>query len=101
MQRFQTRAPIKDSEIVARCMTHGSCGIFNPNSSCIVNVKGKKTLPKDFQLQTVAKFQGDPLNKRRPGITVNIRNTDIDNRFVVPYNRHLLLRYQCGSLHFR
>lgn len=33
--------------------------------------------------------------RRRQDITVHVRKADLDNRWVVPYNRDLLVKYQC------
>lgn len=39
---------------------------------------------------------GFPLYKRRnTNVTVKVRNSELDNRWVVPYNRDLLVKYQC------
>lgn len=39
---------------------------------------------------------GFPLYRRRKtGITVKVRNAVLDNQWVVPFNRNLLVRYQC------
>lgn len=39
---------------------------------------------------------GFPIYKRRrSGVTVKIRNCELDNQYVVPYNRNLLVKYQC------
>lgn len=33
--------------------------------------------------------------RRNSGVTVNVRKQDLDNQWVVPYNRDLLVKYQC------
>ncbi|XP_017221484.1 uncharacterized protein LOC108198232 [Daucus carota subsp. sativus] len=39
---------------------------------------------------------GFPMYKRRrQNITIHVRNADLDNQWVVPYNRDLLVKYQC------
>lgn len=39
---------------------------------------------------------GFPIYRRRKtDITVNVRKEDLDNKWVVPYNRDLLVKYQC------
>ena len=39
---------------------------------------------------------GFPLyRRRRQNITVKVRNAELDNQWVVPYNRDLLVKYQC------
>ncbi|GBN42707.1 hypothetical protein AVEN_52570-1 [Araneus ventricosus] len=36
---------------------------------------------------------GYPLYRRHPGDTAFVRGREMDNRFVVPYSPHLLLKY--------
>ncbi|XP_074356817.1 uncharacterized protein LOC141696591 [Apium graveolens] len=39
---------------------------------------------------------GFPIYRRRKtDVTVNVRKEDLDNKWVVPYNRNLLVKYQC------
>lgn len=39
---------------------------------------------------------GFPIYKRRKtNHTVNVRKAELDNRWVVPYNRDLIVQYQC------
>lgn len=39
---------------------------------------------------------GFPIYKRRnTGVTVDVRKATLDNQWVVPYNRDLLVKYQC------
>lgn len=33
--------------------------------------------------------------RRNTGVTVNVRKAELDNQWVVPYNRDLLVKYQC------
>jgi hypothetical protein len=79
-------------EIVTRCMMHGPCGDSNPNAPCMENGKCKKMFPKNFQPTTVTS-DGYPLYQRREGYTANVRGKEMDNRYVVPYNKFLLLKY--------
>ena len=46
--------------------------------------------------RTVFDDSGFPLYKRRKqNITVHVHKADLDNQWVVPYNRDLLVKYQC------
>ena len=46
--------------------------------------------------QTLFDESGFPIYKRRKdSVTVNVRNATLDNQWVVPYNRDLLVKYQC------
>lgn len=82
-------------EIVSSCMMHGPCGEANPRSTCTVNRKCTKWFPKNFQDATTIDEDGYPEYKRRDnGVFVEKMGTKLDNRFVVPYNPHLLMRYR-------
>src|SRR5277367_5278029 len=80
-------------DIVARCMMHGPCGTSNPKAPCMEDGKCKKSFPKKFQELTEHNVDGYPKYRRRDGITVQVRGATMDNRYVVPYNPYLLLKY--------
>ena len=88
--------------IVMSNMIHGPCGAENPSAQCMDNGKCTKGFPKEFNKQTIV----DPENfyaiyRRRDtengGRTVKHPKNGrmIDNRWVVPYNPVLSLRYNC------
>ncbi len=55
-----------------------------------------KGFPKDFENVTRENVDGYPrYRRRRDGKRLKVRNSTIDNRWVVPYNRFLLLKYNC------
>ena len=89
-------------EIVLTNMIHGPCGDINPSSPCMQDGRCTKGFPKDFVKKTIV----DPENyyatyrRRSPedgGRSVKLQKGDItvDNRWVVPYNPSMLLRYNC------
>ncbi|CAF1613761.1 unnamed protein product [Adineta ricciae] len=81
-------------ECVKRHMIHGPCGIVNPHSSCMEDGKCSKEFPKDFQNRTLANKDGYPRYRRRNnGYTMTIGKYEVDNRWIVPYNPHLLMKY--------
>ena len=81
-------------EIVKKHMIHGPCGILNRNSPCMDDGKCSKDFPKEFSVQTTTNKDGYPRYRRRDnGITVNVGKYDVDNRWVVPYNPYLLMKY--------
>jgi hypothetical protein len=83
-------------EIVKRNMIHGPCGDLNPNSVCMIDGKCNKGYPKDYEETTRENVDGYPRYRRRfDGKKFNVRKSSIDNRWVVPYNRYLLLKYNC------
>ncbi|GBM26335.1 hypothetical protein AVEN_239339-1 [Araneus ventricosus] len=49
--------------------------------------------PREFRTQTTMNVSGYPLYRRRPGDTEFVRGRGTENRFVVPYNPYLLLKY--------
>ncbi|KAK1371085.1 hypothetical protein POM88_037177 [Heracleum sosnowskyi] len=53
-----------------------------------VNMKCSKHFPKKYQAQTIFDQSGFPIYKRRKtGITVKKGKAELDNEYVVPYNR--------------
>lgn len=90
--------PEEDTELydlVKQCMIHGPCGILNPASVCMEDGKCRKRFPKEFRDETMENLNGYPAYRRRNnGRTVNVGGVVADNRFVVPYNAQLLLKYR-------
>ncbi|XP_057720223.1 uncharacterized protein LOC130934697 [Arachis stenosperma] len=81
--------------VVTKYMIHGPCGALRPSSPCMKDGKCSKFYPKRFVDQTSFDEDGYPIYRRRNmGVTVKINDVDIDNRFVVPYNPLLLMKYQ-------
>ncbi|XP_025625340.1 uncharacterized protein [Arachis hypogaea] len=81
--------------VVTKYMIHGLCDLLRPSSPCMKDGKCSKFYPKRFVDQTSFDEDGYPFYRRRNmGVTVKINNVDIDNRFVVPYNPLLLMKYQ-------
>ncbi|KAK2440738.1 hypothetical protein QL285_012114 [Trifolium repens] len=98
------------ADAVKNYMIHGPCGKHNRKSPCMVNhrPRGKenrkspciekkscsKYYPKPFRTSTTIDDEGYPQYKRRDtGITIQKMGVTLDNRSVVPYNPHLLIRY--------
>ncbi|TXG69924.1 hypothetical protein EZV62_004859 [Acer yangbiense] len=76
-------------------MIHGPCGQANLNSPCMKGGKCSKRFPKKFMTRTRIDEEGFPHYRRRDdGRTVKKKNIELDNRYVVPYNPKLLLKYQ-------
>ncbi|XP_031125169.1 uncharacterized protein LOC116027603 [Ipomoea triloba] len=95
-------AEIPDKEVdidyyqaVQEFMIHGPCGIEKPKSPCMVNNKCSKHFPKKFVDVSTLDDDGYPIYKRRDnGKTVEKNGVQLDNRYVVPHNRYLLLKYK-------
>ncbi|XP_053164950.1 uncharacterized protein LOC128350575 [Hemicordylus capensis] len=82
--------------IITKHMIHGPCGIQNKHSPCMSNEKCTKEFPKEYQEQTIANRNGYPKYRRRnTGKSNKQKGKPIDNRWVVPYNPFLALRYNC------
>uniref|UniRef100_A0A0R0JAQ0 ATP-dependent DNA helicase n=1 Tax=Glycine max TaxID=3847 RepID=A0A0R0JAQ0_SOYBN len=78
--------PNKDTDpelyqIVSNHMMHGPCGLANKRAPCMANGKCFRFFPKKFQPATIVDQDGFP-------------GVHLDNRFVVPYSPHLLLKYR-------
>ena len=81
-------------QVVEKFMFHGPCGAACPKSPCTVDGKCTKHFPKKFCPETCVDGDGFPRYKRRQnGRWIAKDNVKLDNRFVVPYNRYLLLRF--------
>ncbi|XP_074336651.1 uncharacterized protein LOC141673814 [Apium graveolens] len=91
-------AEIPDPEIdpvgynsVSNYMIHGPCGPDYTKSPCMVKGNCIKHFPKQYNSHTFFDECGFPIYKRRrTGITINKKGVNLDNRFVVPFNRDLL-----------
>ena len=92
--------------IVKQCMVHGPCGEFNRKSICMKDGQCSKKFPKELNDQSNINVDGYPLYRRRNnGRTVTVGNHVVDNRWIVPYNPYLTLKYEahinveiCSSL---
>jgi hypothetical protein len=82
-------------DAVKQFMVHGPCGSLNPKSSCMIGNKCSKHFPKRFYSETTVDEDGFPVYKRRNnGRFVEKNGVKLDNRFIVPYNIDLLVKYQ-------
>ena len=71
--------------IVKRCMIHSPFDSIRRNAPCMSDGKCAKKFPKTFP---------DPIYQRRNiKRTVQVNGVELDNRWVVPYNPYLLLKY--------
>lgn len=82
-------------ELVSEFMMHGPCGSDNKKCPCMKDGKCSKHFPKDFQDETFIDECGFTIYRRRNDGRFILKNgVSLDNRFVVPYNIHLLKKYQ-------
>ena len=102
--------PMVDPElhqIVISNMVHGPCGSINPDSPCMEDGRCSKSYPKQFKADTQLRADSYPLYRRRSPedggqvATINMRvmgsrvTQEIDNRWIVPYNKLLLRSLNC------
>ncbi|UYV81761.1 hypothetical protein LAZ67_20002254 [Cordylochernes scorpioides] len=81
-------------DMVRKHMIHGPCGNFNLRSPCMSDGKCTKDFPKSFLQLTEANNNGYPRYRRRDdGQTLVVGTHEVDNRWVVPYNPYLLVRF--------
>ncbi|XP_074323776.1 uncharacterized protein LOC141660687 [Apium graveolens] len=77
--------------VVSNYMIHGPCGSDYTKSPCMVKGNYIKHFPNRYNSHTFFDECGFPIYKRtRTGITINKKGINLDNRFVVPFNRDLL-----------
>ena len=82
-------------DTVKRHMIHGPCGELNPQCVCMHNGECTKKFPKPLQQQTDFSINGYPLYKRRGQHRAELRYHTINDSWVVPYNPHLLMKFNC------
>ncbi|XP_070681733.1 uncharacterized protein [Malus domestica] len=83
-------------DVVSQYMIQVPCGLANQFSPCMKENKCSKKFPKPFTSETTFSDDGFVAYKRRDfdNIFVLKNGIKLDNTFVVPYNRELLLKYQ-------
>ncbi|XP_042055739.1 uncharacterized protein LOC121800221 [Salvia splendens] len=79
---------------VREFMVHGPCGIVRKSSPCMANGRCTKYFPKRYIAETNFDDDGYPIYRRRDNGRVILKDgVPLDNRFVVPHNRFLLMKY--------
>ncbi|OMO54516.1 DNA helicase PIF1, ATP-dependent [Corchorus olitorius] len=82
-------------EAVTSLMMHDPCGPSKPRAACMEGGRCDKFFPKKFVANTKIDDQGYPTYRRRDtGASCVKGGIVMDNRFVVPHNVDLLVRYQ-------
>ncbi|CAA0830225.1 Unknown protein, partial [Striga hermonthica] len=82
------------NEAVKEHMIHGLCGLAKKDSSCMVDGKCTKSFPKKFVESTTVDEEGYPRYRRRDnGSSPEKNSIVVHNGFVVPHNRHLLMKF--------
>ncbi|XP_020972552.1 uncharacterized protein LOC110269208 [Arachis ipaensis] len=81
-------------EAVEKHMMHGPCGSIRKDSPCMKNGQCMRHFPKRFVASTTIDEDGYPVYRRRDdGKIITKSGVELDNRYVVPHNRKLLLKY--------
>lgn len=76
-------------------MIHGPCGELNYRSPCMMNGKCTKHFPKKFENETIVDENGFPSYRRRNnGRKATKNGIEVDNKWVVPHNVNLVVKYQ-------
>lgn len=83
-------------------MIHGPCSLLNPNCPCMMTKQGiqipscKNKYPKPLTEYTnFDKHCYHLYHRRMTQARVQIKGFNLDNGWVVPYNPHLLMKYDC------
>ncbi|XP_019164426.1 PREDICTED: uncharacterized protein LOC109160603 [Ipomoea nil] len=80
---------------VEEFMVHRPCVVSRSKSSCMVNGRCSKHFPKKFVDISSWDEDGNPIYRRwDDGRTILKNGVVLDNRYVVPHNRYLLLKYK-------
>lgn len=82
-------------KVVTEFMLHGPCGKDDQKAPCTIEDKCSKHFPKPFVAETIVDNDGYAVYRRRNNKAYHIKGKfRYDNRYVVPHNRYLLLKYQ-------
>ncbi|GKA35542.1 DNA helicase [Tanacetum coccineum] len=81
--------------IVSEFMMHGPCGLTYPTAPCMQNTpKCMNHFPKEYCSQTYINKDGFVHYRRRDtGIMIVKQNVELDNGYVIPYNKQLCARF--------
>ncbi|KAL3651503.1 hypothetical protein CASFOL_004505 [Castilleja foliolosa] len=81
-------------DAVCTHMMHGPCGIARKSSPCMADGKCTKHFPKQYSETTVIDDDGYARYRRRDsGNIIEKGGVPLDNRYVVPHNRTLLMKF--------
>ncbi|CAN1284668.1 hypothetical protein LINPERPRIM_LOCUS18701 [Linum perenne] len=82
-------------EVLTEFMVHGPCGEARPSSPCMKDERCSKYFPIPYVAETTFDKNGYVTYRRRAtNISVVKLGVELDNAFVVPYNRNIMIKYQ-------
>ncbi|GJZ35269.1 DNA helicase [Tanacetum coccineum] len=89
--------PIEDPEghrVVSEMMVHGPCGLNDTDAVCMKEGKCSKNFPKKYNNNTFFDSSGYVHYRRRETeVYAMRRGIELDNSYIVPYNRELCLTF--------
>ena len=91
--------PTKNNELlklIQKLMVHGPYGDANPKAPCMQNGSCSKGFPKPFREETSITEDSYACTKHRDtGQTYMVRGRQVNNQWVVCYNKYLIWKYRC------
>lgn len=85
-------------EAISSFMIHGPCGDANRSCSCMIDGQCSKYYPKEYCERTIMLHNGHSQYARpNNGITTKKNGIDVNNRYVVPHNVDLCVKYQAHN----
>ncbi|GKA33514.1 DNA helicase, partial [Tanacetum coccineum] len=82
-------------KVISELMTHGPCGAANMSATCMKGDKCSKNFLKKYTSHTFFDDKGHVHYQRRDtSISTMKHQFSLDNSYVVPYNRDLLLAFE-------
>ncbi|GJU75431.1 DNA helicase [Tanacetum coccineum] len=80
--------------VVSEMMVHGPCGEINSDTVCMKEGTCSKKFPKKYNNETFFDKDGHVHYRRRETeVYTTRRGVDLDNSYIVPYNRELCLTF--------
>jgi hypothetical protein len=80
---------------VCKHIMHGPCGRLNDRCTCMQDGECRFRFPRQFCDAVQMGKDSYPVYRRDDGQVVEVRNSKLDNRWVIPFNPSLLMLYNC------
>jgi hypothetical protein len=83
-------------DLVCKHVMHGPCGALNDKCASKQDGECQFWFPRQFYDAMQMSKDSYPIYRRRDdGQVVEVRNSKLDNRWVIPFNPSLLMLYNC------